>query len=109
VDPNSDAGITRDAAIDVSTSDDAGTDGRASDASRDAASSSDAAPPAVSCAMNASACNSLPPSTCADATTELYFSDGTCDGGTCTWKTSTMNCGAQSYCVSGGCTPPVTK
>ena len=109
VDPDSDAGITGDATVDVSTSNDAGIDGRTSDASRDANSSFDAAPPVVSCAMNASACDSLPPSTCADATTVLFFSDGACDGGTCTWKTRTMPCGAQSYCFNGGCTPPTTK
>lgn len=107
--PQADAGTTGDAAIELPGSDDAGADAQPTDASPDAGSTLDAAPPVVSCAMDASVCETLPASTCADAKTVLFFGEGLCVNGSCTWKQSTMPCGPQSYCVNGGCTPPTTK
>lgn len=71
----------------------------------------DAAPDAkVPCATaDASACDTIPPSTCADGKV-VYFSNGSCVNDTCTWKSNTIDCVAQqSYCLDGGCTPPTTK
>ena len=104
-----DAGRDGDAAIEVPGSDGGGTDGQAADGSPDARSTLDAAPPVVSCGMDASVCENLQASTCADDKTVLFYSDGACVDGTCMWKESTMACGSQSYCVNGGCTPPTTK
>jgi hypothetical protein len=78
------------------------------DAGFDGARVFDAAPPEVSCAADASACDELPSSVCADETTVLYFNDGTCVDGGCQWKEKTMAC-FQGMCVQGGCTPPTTK
>jgi hypothetical protein len=93
-----DAGGTGDASLDTGTSSDVGTD-----------STVDAAPPNVSCTADAGVCNDLPPSVCGDSKTLLYFSDGACVGGKCTWKQTAMTCGPQSSCFQGGCTPPTTK
>lgn len=70
----------------------------------------DAAPDAhVACTTeDASACDTIPPSVCVDGQV-VYFSAGRCVDGMCTWKTTAMGCGAQSYCMNGGCTPPTTK
>ena len=70
----------------------------------------DAAPDAkVACTTeDASACDTIPPSTCADGQV-VYFSGGSCVDGMCAWKTTAMSCGLQSYCMNGGCTPPTTK
>ena len=70
----------------------------------------DAAPDAhLACtAGDASACDTIPPSTCVDGQV-VYFSNGSCVNDTCAWKATAMACGSQSYCLDGGCTPPTTK
>jgi hypothetical protein len=107
LDDPADAGRFSDAAPSTPPYADAG----AADASIDSSDSAlDAtAPPKVSCADDASACDALPPSVCADSKTLVYYGGGACVDGSCTWTQSTMTCGVQSYCVQGGCTPPTTK
>ena len=109
VDEPTDAGKTADA----TTSTTPGSDAGATDASSfDTGSPTlDAAPDAqVACTTeDASACDTIPPSVCVDGTTLVYFSGGSCVDGTCRWTQSPMPCGAQSYCMNGGCTPPTTK
>jgi len=103
-----DAGKTADATPGTTST----SDGGAADASLDSSGPMlDAAPDAkVSCtAEDASACDTLPASVCADSMTLVYFSGGACVDGTCTWKQTSMPCGTQSYCMQGGCTPPTTK
>jgi hypothetical protein len=63
----------------------------------------------LACSEDAGGCDTLPASVCADNTTLLYFSDGTCKGGTCTWTANAMPCPLQSQCVQGGCTAPTTE
>ena len=109
VDPDSDGGITGDATIDPPRSEAGGPDAPTMDAALDTAPTFDAAPPVVSCTADPTVCNSLPPSVCGDTNTVVFFSDGACVDNKCTWKTNTMSCGSQSYCVQGGCTPPTTK
>lgn len=104
-----DAGAAGDANVTLDGGHDAGTDGRLTDGSAGGDSPFDASPPTVSCVEDASACDTLPVSTCEDSRTVRYYESGSCVGGSCTWKANTMPCGTQSTCVNGGCTPPTTK
>lgn len=108
-DEAADAGPTGDAATRTPPTTDAGATDAAS-AVKDASLTPDAAtPPNVSCTTaDASACDSIPPSVCAAFDTLVYFSDGACVDGACTWKQTSMQC-VQGYCTNGGCTPPTTK
>ena len=106
-DETSDAGKTGDAASSTPPDADSGTTAPPVDAT---APPIDAAPDAqLACTTeDASACDTIPPSVCADGKV-VYFSAGTCVDGMCRWKTTAMDCGTQSYCMNGGCTPPTTK
>jgi hypothetical protein len=57
-------------------------------------------PPAMSCSMQAPACE-LPPSTCLDANYLVYYTDPMCVGDMCQYTTNLMYCSIG--CVNGGC------
>jgi hypothetical protein len=65
-------------------------------------------PPALACDADANGgiCV-LPPSRCANGLWLVYYDNGQCVGGWCTWDKRYVNCGGA--CYSGSCQPLLTR